>query len=139
MNTLSSRWVPRINTPDRKHECEGTSKECLNSLIWNRANFRRLLVTVNETWINHGTEWVPGNGLKLARVFRSCRVRMGRRGYGLGFLELPWHTLRTSKKEKPSTASTTVHYWSDWRPKSVPKYSSTIFARFVSVWLSHCK
>ena len=55
MKKLSCRWVPRMLTPDQKHERESTSKECLDLLMRNRADFWRRLVTVDETWIHYYT------------------------------------------------------------------------------------
>ncbi|KAG5310553.1 SETMR methyltransferase, partial [Acromyrmex insinuator] len=55
MKKLSCRWVPRMLTPDQKHERESTSKESLDLLMRNRADFWRRLVTVDETWIHYYT------------------------------------------------------------------------------------
>ncbi|KAG5311596.1 SETMR methyltransferase, partial [Acromyrmex insinuator] len=55
MKKLSCRWVPRMLTPDQKHERESTSKEYLDLLMRNRADFWRRLVTVDETWIHYYT------------------------------------------------------------------------------------
>ncbi|KAG5313898.1 SETMR methyltransferase, partial [Acromyrmex insinuator] len=42
MKKLSCRWVPRMLTPDQKHDL----------LMRNRADFWRRLVTVDKTWIH---------------------------------------------------------------------------------------
>ncbi|KAG5315077.1 SETMR methyltransferase, partial [Pseudoatta argentina] len=55
MKKLSCRWVPRMLTPNQKHERESTSKECLDLLMRNRADFWRRLVIVDETWIHYYT------------------------------------------------------------------------------------
>lgn len=50
MTKLLSRWVPRMLTPDQRHKRVSISKECLDLLTRNRADFWRRLVTVDETW-----------------------------------------------------------------------------------------
>ena len=48
MRKLSARWVPRLLTVDQKRVRMNIS----NALL---AQFRRRLITVDETWINHYT------------------------------------------------------------------------------------
>lgn len=85
MKKLSCRWVLRMLTPNQKHERESTSKECLDLLMRNRADFWRRLVTVDETWIHYYT---------LENREAAEGSSMDKKGYGVGFLGLSWHTLR---------------------------------------------
>lgn len=53
MSKLSSRWVPRMLTPDQKRNRVQTSKECLALLQRNKQDFWRRLVTTDETWLHY--------------------------------------------------------------------------------------
>jgi Transposase. len=52
MRKLLARWVPRLLTPDNKHNCETTSDQCLTLLKHNLKEYLRRFVTIDETWIH---------------------------------------------------------------------------------------
>lgn len=53
MSKLSSRWVPRMLTPDQKRNRVKTSREFLALLQRNKQDSWRRLVTTDETWLHY--------------------------------------------------------------------------------------
>ena len=52
MRKLSARWVPRLLTPDNKHNRETTVEQCLMLFKHNPKEFLHRFMTVDETWIH---------------------------------------------------------------------------------------
>ena len=55
MRKLCARWVPRLLKMEQKQRLECVSIECLAMFHSNKADFSRLFITMNETWVYHFT------------------------------------------------------------------------------------
>ena len=53
MRKLCARWVPRLLTVDQKRVRMKISNAPLAQFRGNKSEFRRRLITVDETWIHH--------------------------------------------------------------------------------------
>ena len=53
MSKVSSRWVPRMLTPEQKACHQQFSEENLDMLRANQENFFSRIITGDETWVHH--------------------------------------------------------------------------------------
>ncbi|EYC30978.1 hypothetical protein Y032_0004g1883 [Ancylostoma ceylanicum] len=87
LKKLSARWVPHLLTPEQKRIRARTSAECLEIFRKNPTDFKRRLITMDETWIHHYTPETKNSqnsGLETENRFQR------RRG-PLNQLERLWH------------------------------------------------
>jgi len=70
MRKLCARWVPHLLTINQKRIRMRISQACLDRFQQNKMDFKRRLITADETWIHHYTperkkqskQWIETGG-----------------------------------------------------------------------------
>ncbi|XP_070851358.1 histone-lysine N-methyltransferase SETMAR-like [Drosophila suzukii] len=110
MRKLCSKWVPRLLTPDQKHQRIDASETCLSMLKRNRTDFFRRYVTMDETWIHHYTpessrqssEWVVAGESRPKRP--KTQISAGKTINSENYIKLLDRLDRVIKEKRPHMA-----------------------------------
>ena len=144
MRKLSTRWVPRLLTPDNKRNRETISEQCLTLFKHNPKEFLGRFVTVGETWIHWYTpetkqqskqcispeesalkkaKTVPSAGKVMATVFWDSQgviyfsyLEKGKTITGLYYAELLGRFDAELQKKRPHLAQKKVLFHHDNTP-----------------------
>lgn len=150
MKKLCARWVPRLLTPEQKHNRMTISKESLERFKRNPDDFFRRFITVDETWVHHYTpetkeqskQWkhsdspppkkakaIPSAGKVMATVFWDARgiifvdyLEKGKTINGEYYANLLQRLSDEIKKKRPHLAKKKVLFHHD----NAPAHTSAI-------------